>query len=151
MAGQKTAGFTLIELLIVVAIIGLIAAIAIPNLLNAIDKGKQKRTMADLRSLAEAVEAYSVDSTIYPTAADITALKNVVHPTYIRVYPATDGWNNAVVYTPGATAGMGYTLRSTGKDGVVEGSPSGGATHEFDCDIVFVDGQFTQWPEGIQQ
>ncbi|NIM01008.1 MAG: prepilin-type N-terminal cleavage/methylation domain-containing protein, partial [Acidobacteria bacterium] len=59
-------GFTLIELLIVVAIIGIIAAIAIPNLLNAIDRGKQKRTMADLRSIGTAVEEYSVDNTVYP-------------------------------------------------------------------------------------
>ncbi|OYV98709.1 MAG: hypothetical protein B7Z68_00255, partial [Acidobacteria bacterium 21-70-11] len=47
---RKQKGFTLIELLIVVAIIGIIAAIAIPNLLNAINRGRQKRTMADMRS-----------------------------------------------------------------------------------------------------
>ena len=59
-------GFTLIELLIVVAIIGIIAAIAIPNLLNAIDRGKQKRTMADLRSMGTAIEEYSIDNNFYP-------------------------------------------------------------------------------------
>ena len=59
-------GFTLIELLIVVAIIGIIAAIAIPNLLNAIQRGKQKRTMADMRAVGTAVEAYAVDNNLYP-------------------------------------------------------------------------------------
>jgi prepilin-type N-terminal cleavage/methylation domain-containing protein len=54
---RRTGGFTLIELLIVVAIIGVIAAIAIPNLLNAIDRSKQKRSMADMRTIGTAVEA----------------------------------------------------------------------------------------------
>ena len=60
MKNRNAKGFTLIELLIVVAIIGIIAAIAIPNLLNAIDRGKQKRTMADLRSIGTAVEEYAI-------------------------------------------------------------------------------------------
>src|SRR5437867_5795441 len=97
---RKQKGFTLIELLIVVAIIGIIAAIAIPNLLNAIDRGKQKRTMADIRSIGTATEAYSVDTNIYPTAADATALKTVLETTYIKKMPMQDGWNNNIVYAP---------------------------------------------------
>jgi general secretion pathway protein G len=89
-------GFTLIELLIVVAIIGIIAAIAIPNLLNAIDRGKQKRTMADLRTVGTAVETYEIDNSLYPLVSAETDIGSsswptVLGPTFIRVLPATDG------------------------------------------------------------
>ena len=47
---RNSKGFTLIELLIVVAIIGIIVAIAIPNLLNAIQRAKQRRSMGDIRT-----------------------------------------------------------------------------------------------------
>jgi general secretion pathway protein G len=151
MLNRNSKGFTLIELLIVVAIIGIIAAIAIPNLLNAIDRGKQKRTMADIRSIGTSVEAYAVDNNFYPTAANVGALEGVIEPIYIKNLPESDGWANAMVYAPGSTPGQGYTVRSPGKDGAAEGSPAGDATGDFDCDILFVDGQFVQWPEGMQQ
>ena len=47
--GRSNRGFTLLELLIVVAIIGIVAALLIPNLLEALNKSKQKRTMTDIR------------------------------------------------------------------------------------------------------
>ena len=53
---RGTRGFTILEVLIVVAIIGMIAAIAIANYLNALQRTKQKRTMADIRSMAIAWE-----------------------------------------------------------------------------------------------
>jgi len=66
---RSTQAFTLIELLIVVAIIAILAAIAVPNFLEAQTRAKVSRTKADLRSVATALEAYAVDYNTYP---DIT-------------------------------------------------------------------------------
>ncbi len=148
---RKQRGFTLIELLIVVAIIGIIAAIAIPNLLNAIDRGKQKRTMADMRSVGTAVESYAVDMNRYPDTGgaedtiDGSALS--LEPIYIKKCPATDGWRNPLTYDSDTHE---YTVRSPGKDNVTAGFV-GGATSNFDDDIFFQNGSFTQYPEGVQQ
>lgn len=59
-------GFTLIELLIVVAIIAILAAIAVPNFLEAQVRAKVSRSKADIRSLATALESYRVDNNSYP-------------------------------------------------------------------------------------
>jgi prepilin-type N-terminal cleavage/methylation domain-containing protein len=59
-------GFTLIELLIVVAIIAILAAIAVPNFLEAQTRSKVSRVRADLRSIATALESYRVDNNKYP-------------------------------------------------------------------------------------
>jgi general secretion pathway protein G len=114
MRHRKQEGFTLIELLIVVAIIGIIAAIAIPNLLNAIDRGKQKRSMADIRTLGTSCEEYSIDNNVYPTLASIAALAGVVEPVYIRKAPQNDGWGRPFGV---ASVSGEYTICSGGKDG----------------------------------
>jgi len=58
-------GFTLIELLIVVAIIGILAAIAVPNFLNAQIRAKLAKTEADMKSLETAIESYKIDRNQY--------------------------------------------------------------------------------------
>lgn len=64
---RTKSGFTLIELLIVVAIIAILAAIAVPNFLEAQTRSKVSRSKADMRTYATALGAYHVDNNGYPT------------------------------------------------------------------------------------
>ncbi len=160
MRRNRPSGFTLIELLIVIAIIGILAAIAIPNLLNAVQRGKQKRTMADMKALAVALEAYQVDNSVYPAATcnpgnfttpgtllGTDSFTNLT-PTYLAHPPVTDGWGHFLRYNLDA-AQEHYNLRSLGRNGVANALVCGTTTN-FNDDIVFSDGAFLQWPEGTQ-
>ncbi|MHB8798774.1 MAG: prepilin-type N-terminal cleavage/methylation domain-containing protein [Thermoanaerobaculia bacterium] len=161
---RNSKGFTLIELLIVVAIIGIIVAIAIPNLLNAIQRAKQRRSMGDIRTTATAMEAYAVDLNRYPPAAAYTLpstaavtatlgqISNYVSPTYIKQVPLADGWNSWFLGSTDSTGSI-YALASSGRDGTMQ-KTSGtllGPTTDFNADIVYVNGSFVQWPEGVQR
>jgi len=80
-----------------IKVIGIIAAIALPNLLNALDRAKQKRTMADLRSVGSAIEQYAIDNTDYPVVSTINALEAALIPIYAETISTLDGWGNGYV------------------------------------------------------
>jgi type II secretion system protein G len=147
MSAHDSRGFSLLELLITLVVIGIIAAISIPNLLAAIDKGKQKRTMADMRSIGTAVEAYAVDNGGYPIAADAPTLALVISGSFVKVIPELDGWSHLYVVDSQRTT---YTIVSSGKDGASSGCVIGAHTTQFTQDICFSHGQFIQYPEGPQ-
>jgi len=73
-------GFTLIELLIVVAIIGILAAIAVPNFLNAQTRAMVARVEADLRSLKMALEMYRLDNNTYLRKGEAFNYANELNP-----------------------------------------------------------------------
>jgi len=148
---RRQKGFTLIELLIVVAIIGIIAAIAIPNLLNAIHRGRQKRSMADMRTIATSVGAYGTDNAFYPRGiTGIDGLATYISPIYIKTFPTKDGWGGTYYFATD-TPGNNYTLISYAKDRVAGSMPSTDTkTQDFDCDIISTNGTFVQYPEGTQ-
>ena len=158
---KRESGFTLIELLIVIAIIGILAAIAIPNLLNAVQRGKQKRSMSDMRALATSIEAYAVDNNNYPASACPTGAFTAngttlqagsfsnLSPTYIAQAPLKDGWQRFYTYNQ-STDSQAYSVRSRGRDGVADTTINCGTTTNFNNDIVYSNGSFLQWPEGTQ-
>ena len=88
---MKRAGFTLIELLIVVAIIAILAAIAVPNFLEAQTRAKVSRVKSDMRSIGVAIESYRTDYNEY-----IYQQKNMgpdfIHRWFLRIEFVTGSW-----------------------------------------------------------
>ena len=132
--GASSVVIALVAVVVIIGFVGILAAIAVPNLLTAMQRAKQKRTIADMRTMATSVEEYKATNNRPPESIKI--LK--------------DGWGNNFRY---ASDGTNYWIVSGGKDGKFEEAeawhyPQGGTTN-FDCDIVLSNGTMYRYPERV--
>ena len=127
---QPEAGVTLIEMMVVLVIIGIVAALVVPNVIGRPDEARAAVAEADLRTIAASLEMYRLDSRTYPsTEQGLLALS--VRPTvppvpagwteggYLPNLPV-DPWNHPYLYrSPGETGA--YELWTLGADGAPGG------------------------------
>lgn len=140
------AGFTIVELLVVVVIIGIVAAIMLVSLMNALEKARQRATMADMRSISKAIETYMVDNNLPPSdAGGIDALVTALTPYHSTVISTRDHWRNE--YDFSSDADGTYTIESYGKDGTDGADISLSSRFDFNLDIVLANGVFVAAPE----
>lgn len=130
MYSTKQSGFTLIEVMVVIVILGVLAALVVPNVMGRADKAKVDTTVLTLKSVAGALEQYKMDNNHFPTAQEggLDALihqpatvKNWVPGGYIKGDYPKDSWGNDLQYIYPGSDGRVYDLYSFGADGKTGG------------------------------
>ncbi len=123
-------GFTLIEIMVVVIIIGLLAAVIVPTVVNKVDEAKVAKAKHDINALEAALAMYRVDNSRYPTSEQgLQALITQPNdPTIKHWRPGgylqritKDPWGNDYQYANPGQHGKEYDLFTFGADGVQGG------------------------------
>lgn len=125
-------GFTLIELMIVVVIIGILAAFAIPNFVKMQDRAKEGATKSNMHALQLAAEDYGIQNDgVYAPSMDATHIANNLPANFKNPFTGGTGsgaaWEDRAVYAAGASATPGiasyadsitieYNIKGFGKE-----------------------------------
>ena len=178
MRHRATDGFTLIEILIVIAVLGVLVAILLPLYNGALQKAKQKGTMAEMNSLAKAVMAYITDHGRAPTnpGGEIRSSPQFikeVSPYHIMAVPIFDLWHGPMQAWMGLAVGGEFDIKpdtvsdddfiiaSLGRDRDPENfvyneeAPANGfyalsVIGDFDKDLILWNGQWIRVPRAAQ-
>ena len=127
---MKSAGFTLVEVMVVLVILGLLAGIVVPNILDNVDKAQVQKVKADFAGIKTALNSYRLDNYTYPTTEQgLEALveKPSLPPEarhwkeegYLDELPL-DPWERPYYYQSPGENGK-YDLYTLGRDGVPGG------------------------------
>lgn len=118
-------GFTLIEVMVVIVILGILAALIVPNVIGQSDKARVGTTKSVLSTTASALDLFKLDNSRYPTTQE--GLDALVHkPANAKTWPEggyikgglpKDGWGNDLQYIAPGSDGKPYDLYSFGADG----------------------------------
>jgi general secretion pathway protein G len=129
---RPTRGFTLIELLVVLVIIGVLAGLIVPNVLNRAEEARVTAARTDVNNLVQALKLYKLDNQRYPTAEQgLQAL--VTKPT---AGPAPPNWKPYLDKLPNDPWGRPYQFANPGVKGEIDvyslgadGQPGGDGTN----------------------
>lgn len=130
---------------------GFLAALALPSLMTAVDRGRAERTSSDVLAIAEACQGFSSDSRRYPGPTKgwvpVEQISAYLEPIYIGQLPTIDGWRNPIMYW---SDGGSFRVLSTGRDGAMDRDWSVTSDRRDssgpDGDIVFSDDGPVAWP-----
>ncbi|HET8731763.1 MAG TPA: type II secretion system major pseudopilin GspG [Moraxellaceae bacterium] len=134
---RQQGGFTLIEVMVVVAILGILAAIVMTNVIGKDDQARVTTTKASLSAVAKALDMYKLDNHKYPTTDE--GLSALVHkPASAKTWPdggylttmPEDPWGHPFQYVYPGSNGRRYDLYSLGADGAEGGEG-------YDADIYY--------------
>src|SRR5690606_5492808 len=121
---RHNAGFTLMELMIVIVILGMLAAVVVPNMLGVADKGKVTAAKSQIHAFRQALTMYKLQVGKLPTSSEgLDALINNGKQNFLdQAAIPLDPWGNAYVYRSPGTEGRDYEIISYGEDGTEGGT-----------------------------
>jgi general secretion pathway protein G len=122
----RSRGFTLIEIMVVVIIIGLLAAVIVPQVVGRVDDARINKARQDIQAISTALTLYRLDNFKYPTTdqglkalvqqPSDPSIRNWRQGGYIQSGAGKDPWGNDYQYVYPGTRGREYDLFSLGAD-----------------------------------